>query len=104
MNMLTVLKRKWFKVVLAALIALPTLSLGAGSNAYAEGPADPAPYITAKGTPNGKKVLFDNTHGQTAGAADWVIDGGFSDFANGIADKAMRLRNCASLRRSRMMI
>lgn len=92
MNMLTVLKRKWFKVVLAALIALPTLSLGAGSNAYAEGPADPAPYITAKGTPNGKKVLFDNTHGQTAGAADWVIDGGFSDFANGIADKGYEVK------------
>jgi DNA/RNA endonuclease YhcR with UshA esterase domain/endonuclease YncB( thermonuclease family) len=32
----------------------------------------------------GKKVLFDNTHGQTAGAADWVIDGGFSDFADGL--------------------
>lgn len=33
---------------------------------------------------NGKKVLFDNAHGQTAGAADWVIDGGFSDFADGL--------------------
>lgn len=32
----------------------------------------------------GKKVLFDNAHGQTAGAADWVIDGAFSDFANGL--------------------
>lgn len=32
----------------------------------------------------GKKVLFDNAHGQTAGAADWVIDGGFSDFAAGL--------------------
>nr|WP_255654323.1 hypothetical protein [Cohnella sp. REN36] len=32
----------------------------------------------------GKKVLFDNTHGQTAGAADWVIDGGFSDFADAL--------------------
>ncbi|WP_416829060.1 OmpL47-type beta-barrel domain-containing protein [Ectobacillus polymachus] len=32
----------------------------------------------------GKKVLFDNTHGQTAGAADWVIDGAFSDFADGL--------------------
>lgn len=33
---------------------------------------------------SGKKVLFDNTHGETAGAADWVIDGGFSDFADGL--------------------
>ncbi len=32
----------------------------------------------------GKKVLFDNSHAQTAGAADWVIDGGFSDFASGL--------------------
>ncbi|WP_068782940.1 DUF6359 domain-containing protein [Paenibacillus phocaensis] len=32
----------------------------------------------------GKKVLFDNAHGQTAGAADWVIDGAFSDFAAGL--------------------
>ncbi|WP_415803664.1 DUF6359 domain-containing protein, partial [Marinicrinis lubricantis] len=33
---------------------------------------------------SGKKVLFDNTHGQTAGAADWIIDGAFSDFADGL--------------------
>ncbi|MFB5267579.1 DUF6359 domain-containing protein [Paenibacillus enshidis] len=33
----------------------------------------------------GKKVLFDNTHAQTAGAADWVIDGAFSDFADALA-------------------
>lgn len=42
-----------------------------------------APAVTL---PNGqgKKVLFDNAHAQTAGAADWVIDGAFSDFANGL--------------------
>ncbi|WP_322907351.1 DUF6359 domain-containing protein [Paenibacillus sp. SGZ-1009] len=33
---------------------------------------------------SGKKVLFDNSHAQTAGAADWVIDGGFSDFASAL--------------------
>jgi hypothetical protein len=53
----------------------------------AEGANDPAPFISARGTVNGKKVLFDNTHGSTAGAADWVIDGAFSDFANALADK-----------------
>ena len=54
---------------------------------YAESSVDPAPEIAAKvvNQNNGKKVLFDNTHGQTAGTADWVIDGGFSDFGNGIA-------------------
>nr|WP_246294274.1 DNA-binding protein [Paenibacillus planticolens] len=59
--------------------------LGAVPQALAEGPNDPAPSITPA-SPNGKKVLFDNTHGQTAGAADWVIDGGFSDFANALGN------------------
>lgn len=55
--------------------------LGIVPQAFAEGPNDTTPSITPI-TANGKKVLFDNTHGQTVGAADWVIDGGFSDFAN----------------------
>ncbi|MCJ8014029.1 DUF6359 domain-containing protein [Paenibacillus sp. KQZ6P-2] len=56
---------------------------GGGGN-----PADPGsenigvPTTLPDGT--GKKVLFDETHGQTAGAADWVIDGAFSDFADGL--------------------
>lgn len=33
------------------------------------------------------KVLFDNSHAQTAGAADWVIDGGFSDYADQFKQK-----------------
>nr|WP_184189337.1 DUF5689 domain-containing protein [Paenibacillus sp. JGP012] len=55
---------------------------------HAEGPTDPAPFIQAKviNENAGKKVLFDNSHGQTAGAADWVIDGGFSDFGNALAN------------------
>ncbi|MFL0266873.1 Ig-like domain-containing protein [Candidatus Clostridium radicumherbarum] len=36
----------------------------------------------APGTNNGKLVLFDNSHGETTGQADWVLDGGFSDFAD----------------------
>jgi hypothetical protein len=42
-------------------------------------------------TANGKKVLFDNSHGETAGAADWVIDGAFSDFANALAARGYRV-------------
>lgn len=53
--------------------------------AYAEGPSDPPPVLQPVGTPNGKQILFDNTHGQTAGAADWVIDGAFSDFGQALA-------------------
>jgi hypothetical protein len=49
--------------------------------------ADGRPYLapTATGPGTGKKVGFDNTHGQTAGNADWVIDGGFSDMACALA-------------------
>ncbi|SER35132.1 hypothetical protein SAMN04487944_103138 [Gracilibacillus ureilyticus] len=64
-------------VVIGLFLFIPTLS--------AEGPMDPAPEILPSGSVNGKSVLFDNMHGQTAGAADWVIDGAFSDFAEAIA-------------------
>ncbi|MGL1959423.1 MAG: hypothetical protein OCD00_19240 [Colwellia sp.] len=33
---------------------------------------------------NGKRILFDVSHGGTEGNADWVIDGGFSDFADAL--------------------
>ncbi|WP_132944616.1 DNA-binding protein [Tumebacillus sp. BK434] len=70
-------------------LALPlSLPFGGGQAVQAEGPNDPAPEITAKVANGnyGKKVLFDNTHGQTAGAADWVINGAFSDFGNALAN------------------
>ncbi|GGF98092.1 Gldg family protein [Paenibacillus aceti] len=81
---------KWLKSGIALSLAL-SLQLGLGQeapSAHAEGPNDPAPFIAAKVVNEnaGKKVLFDNTHGQTAGAADWVIDGGFSDFGNALAN------------------
>jgi hypothetical protein len=49
--------------------------------------ADGRPYIapTASGPGTGKLIGFDNTHGQTAGMADWVLDGGFSDMACDLA-------------------
>ncbi len=81
------MKNRFMKVILSILLVLMvTFSWVTDSIVLAEGPSDPAPEIQARGTVNGKKVLFDNTHGQTAGAADWVIDGGFSDFANALAD------------------
>ncbi|WP_143262139.1 DUF5689 domain-containing protein [Sediminibacillus massiliensis] len=47
----------------------------------------PAPVIepAVANENNETRVLFDNTHGQTAGAADWVINGAFSDFGEAIA-------------------
>lgn len=71
-------------LVLSAALLLS--GIAAPVPAKAEGPSDPPPVLQPVGTPNGKKVLFDNTHGQTAGAADWVIDGAFSDFANALAN------------------
>lgn len=77
------LKNKGIKrILLAILLSLGVIPFAA---VQAEGPADPAPFINPVGTANGKSVLFDNTHGQTAGAADWVIDGAFSDFGNALA-------------------
>ncbi|UAC49604.1 endonuclease [Bacillus aquiflavi] len=75
-----------FKLLLVAILSFGVLpSFIFDTNVVnAEGPLDPAPQITPA-NPNGMSVLFDNTHGQTAGAADWVIDGAFSDFANEIA-------------------
>src|SRR5690625_6977881 len=64
--------------IFISLTVIPNLTL-------AETMDDPAPIILPD-SPNGKKVLFDNTHGQTAGQADWVIDGAFSDFAEAISD------------------
>lgn len=80
---------KWLRGGIALSLAL-SIQLGMGAvltPAHAEGPSDPAPYIAAKVVNEnaGKKILFDNTHAQTAGAADWVIDGGFSDFGQALA-------------------
>ncbi|WP_425262365.1 OmpL47-type beta-barrel domain-containing protein [Paenibacillus pectinilyticus] len=75
---------------MALTVALPfqVLATSSWQAVMAEGPSDPAPFIEAKVVNGnaGKKVLFDNTHEQTAGAADWVIDGAFSDFANALAN------------------
>ncbi|MDQ0087543.1 DNA/RNA endonuclease YhcR with UshA esterase domain [Paenibacillus anaericanus] len=90
MNKFARIGAKWLRSGVALSLAL-SIQLGFGGalpSTYAEGPSDPAPYIAAKVVNEnaGKKVLFDNTHGQTAGAADWVIDGGFSDFGNALAN------------------
>lgn len=84
-------KKKLLNGTLAAAVAVPLqlFAFGAGQAAYADGPTDPAPFIEAKVVNEhaGQKILFDNTHAQTAGAADWVIDGAFSDFGNALAQE-----------------
>ncbi|ULL16739.1 endonuclease [Paenibacillus sp. H1-7] len=87
---LKIFKSVVLKSALVLSLVLPVQAgwFGNGPVALAEGPSDPAPFIDAKVVNEnaGKKVLFDNTHAQTAGAADWVIDGGFSDFGNALAN------------------
>ncbi|MBY6037864.1 DNA-binding protein [Fictibacillus nanhaiensis] len=83
------MKASFLRSALVAIsLILPTVFSSEATSVLAEGPTDPAPEIQAKVVNEnfGKKVLFDNTHGQTAGAADWVIDGAFSDFANALAN------------------
>ncbi|KOO37168.1 DNA-binding protein [Priestia koreensis] len=91
------MQRKYGRLGYAALTVLTALSVSFPSSsqpALAESATDPAPSISAKvvNANNGKKVLFDNTHGQTAGTADWVIDGGFSDFGNGLANNGFDVK------------
>lgn len=55
-----------------------------GEQPGGEQPSGEQPETPTLPDGTGKKVLFDHTHAQTAGAADWVIDGAFSDFADGL--------------------
>lgn len=41
---------------------------------------------------NGKVILFDLSHGGTAGQSDWVIDGAFSDFADALVSDGYTVR------------
>jgi DNA/RNA endonuclease YhcR with UshA esterase domain len=90
MGKFTRFKAKWLKLAIAFSLAVPLHAglMGGFQAVSAEGPTDPAPFIEAKVVNEnaGKKILFDNTHAQTAGAADWVIDGAFSDFGHALAN------------------
>lgn len=86
------LKGKYFKKIICLMMIclLLTVSFSIG-NVFAECASDPAPMIHPQ-SPNGKTILFDNSHAQTAGAADWVIDGAFSDYANALAQAGYEVR------------
>ncbi|GGE59042.1 endonuclease [Priestia taiwanensis] len=80
------MKKVCFRLLLAVCLVFSGLPLTFNPvSVQASDASEPAPEIKPT-KPNGLDVLFDNTHGQTAGAADWVIDGAFSDFANAVAD------------------
>lgn len=75
-----------FLIALMFVITLPVAVNQVNEHIHAETAEDPAPQIEHEGEFKGN-VLFDNTHGQTAGAADWVIDGAFSDFGESVAEQ-----------------
>lgn len=92
--------RQKFSVFALILMLLSPTLFHFASEVSAENALDQAPELQPYGTANGKRVLFDNTHGQTAGAADWVLDGAFSDFASALANKgyyAKELRKNTSI-------
>lgn len=69
------------------LLLLLLLTLACRGTATAQEPYRwnlTAPVKRPSSHSNGKIVLFDVSHGGTQGAADWVIDGAFSDFADAL--------------------
>ncbi|MES1951576.1 hypothetical protein S4A8_12012 [Salinisphaera sp. S4-8] len=77
------MKSRWIRSALA--IAACSLAYVSSANAAPYGWNYPAPIKTpSAAADNGKTVLFDVSHGATQGNADWVLDGGFSDFADAL--------------------
>ena len=72
----------------ASSVLIASTLLSASPDTYAQSTTD-APTI---GEAEKGKVLMDNSHAQTAGAADWVLDGGFSDYANQIAKQGYQVK------------
>ena len=71
---------KWIKVLSSTILA-SAITLSATPISHA------APNQTTTQT-----VAFDASHGQTAGAADWVIDGGFSDYADSMRQQGYTVK------------
>lgn len=78
-------------------LGYPLLALGLLASAPATLAADYEWNATvpvkqpAPANANGKTVLFDVSHGGTEGNSDWVIDGGFSDFADALVTAGYRV-------------
>ncbi|MBW0766895.1 MULTISPECIES: DNA-binding protein [Mammaliicoccus] len=73
------------KMLILSLIIVFSIVLVACSNGNEEKKGEDGKIVLSPKSSDIKgKVLFDSAHGQTAGSADWVIDGGFSDFADAL--------------------
>lgn len=75
-------------------VLLPFLCLLAATNTAAAYTWNyPAPELQpSSANDNGKVVMFDVSHGGVEGNADWVIDGGFSDFATALKNAGYTVR------------
>ena len=73
-----------FRCILACLLLpAPLLSVNAIAATAQWNARTPIKAPTANND-NGKRILFDVSHGGTQGNADWVLDGAFSDFADAL--------------------
>ncbi|MFV5938356.1 Gldg family protein [Mammaliicoccus sciuri] len=73
------------KLSILSLITLIVFVIaGCSNNATEKEGKDGKIVLSPKSDDIKGKVLFDSAHGQTAGSADWVINGGFSDFADAL--------------------
>ncbi|MGO1988315.1 DNA-binding protein [Mammaliicoccus vitulinus] len=73
------------KLILISLIGLLAFVIvGCSNNASEKEGKDGKVVLSPNSDEIKGKVLFDSSHGQTAGSADWVVNGGFSDFAEAL--------------------
>ncbi len=73
------------KIIMISLIGLMAFVIVGCSNNVSEDKGKDGKIVLSPNSDDIKgKVLFDSAHGQTAGSADWVINGGFSDFADAL--------------------
>ncbi len=80
------------KGTILSVIGTGLISLGSFSNAadYEWNAIAPVKLPSSQ-TSNGKTILFDVSHGGTEGNADWVIDGGFSSFADALVNEGYKV-------------
>ncbi|MCP4323312.1 MAG: hypothetical protein GY787_15985 [Alteromonadales bacterium] len=79
------------KYKLSTLFIALSLSVGVSAQPY-QWDNNAAVKLPSEGNNNGKTVLFDVSHGGVEGNADWVIDGGFSDFADALVEEGYTVK------------
>nr|WP_263314071.1 DNA-binding protein [Mammaliicoccus sp. Marseille-Q6498] len=74
--------KSYILIIIALIAVLAIVMVGCSNGAEEKKGKDGKIVLSPKSKDIKGKVLFDSAHGQTAGSADWVVDGGFSDFAD----------------------